>query len=541
MRRAGGRRAVSSVYGFIVIYLLVMASLQAISLALSAGEGADEAAQRAQQVDQLRTVERLAVTLSGGNLTVTNDGLIPSSLSSMLLRNSSVSRVVSLDDSLPVGASVVEDLAASMPFPTTAAVVTTLGNVFEATVSSAGPRGAFKVLGSAVGGPDIDAQIYQNPADPTRFFLAVGSSAFAFSSSTGKELWSFNASQGEVTDVLPLSDGGVYVSDGYFGSQFTSDLYRLSSAGTCLATYSMRLLKLWTTVEIQYPNGGLPPWPFGSQPVDKGEDSLFAYYDGWFFSSAGPSSVSLPADSNQLATSDSDQFYLATFYANPGGYGCSQPGGNTATFNAYSADSRGVIKEWGTTVYLDSCDYYPNEVISSSSGGGTLAVLLSQVYWSTSTYYGGPYQGANPFLAVLSSSTGAVMRSGTMDSSGYTSVVTSGNEVYLAIPSSDEVEVVSASGSGPGSFYGVGIPASSLQWADGSLFAIAPDEVKVYSPTMALENTIQFAPETFYSLSTSKPMEAQMVAPSFVVLNSTDYAALLRNSTGYGTLVVGGY
>jgi len=170
-----------------------------------------------------------------------------------------------------------------------------------------------------------------------------------------------------------------------------------------------------------------------------------------------------------------------------------------------------------------------------------LALLLSQVYWSDTNYYGGPYQGANPFLAVLSTSTGAIVRSATMDSSGYTGVVTNGNEVYLAIPSSDEVEVVSASGSAPGGFYGVGIPASSLQWADGSLFAIAPDEVKVFSPNMALEKTIEFAPETFYSLSTSKPMEPQMVAPSFLVLNSTSYAALLRNSTGYGTLVVGGY
>jgi hypothetical protein len=32
-----------------------------------------------------------------------------------------------------------------------------------------------------------------------------------------------------------------------------------------------------------------------------------------------------------------------------------------------------------------------------------------------------------------------------------------------------------------------------------------------------------------------------MVQPSFLVLNSTSYVALLRNSTGYGSLVIATY
>ena len=72
-------------------------------------------------------------------------------------------------------------------------------------------------------------------------------------------------------------------------------------------------------------------------------------------------------------------------------------------------------------------------------------------------------------------------------------------------------------------------------------FAISSNEVKVFSGAMALEKTIDFSPDTFYSIANSKPLEPQMVSPSFVVLNSTSYAALLRNATGYGSLVVGSY
>ncbi len=56
---------------------------------------------------------------------------------------------------------------------------------------------------------------------------------------------------------------------------------------------------------------------------------------------------------------------------------------------------------------------------------------------------------------------------------------------------------------------------------------------------MTLEKSIDFSPLAFYSLTNSKPLEEQMVQPSFLVLNSTSYLALLRNSTGYGSLVLG--
>jgi hypothetical protein len=537
------RAALSSVYGFIMIYLLAIASLQAISMSLSSSQNAESAAQRAGQVAQMRSLEHLRVGISrAGDVTIANDGLIPSSLSLLLMRNSSLSRELLLRQSLPVGASVVLSTKPAPSFPSSVAVVTSLGNVFSSSHSSAPPSGGtWKTLLDGIAGPGVDAQLYQNTGDPTRFFLSTGSSAFAFSSSKGTELWSFNESQGTVTDVLPLSDGGVYVSDGYFGDHFSSSLSRLTSSGAPSWTYTMRLLRLYSALEIQFPDNDQPPSPIGSQPVQKGAGGLYAYYDGWFFSSAGPSQTTVPADSFNLASSDESQFYLFTSGADPGGWGCTQPRGNTITVYAYSANASGVQKEWTTPVFLNVCDYYPSEVIASSAGSGLVASLFSETYWSQGNYFGGPYQGGNPFLAVLSSSTGEILRSGNLDSSGYTSLATDGTRVYLSIPSSGEVEVVSASGGGGGTFHNLGFPASKLIWAYNSLFAISDRQVRVYDSSMSLKKSLDFSPQSFYSLSNSKPFEPQMMQPSFLVLNSTSYVALLRNSSGYGSLVVGAF
>jgi len=542
---SGGRRraGLSSVYGFIMIYLLVIASLQAVSTALSSSERADSAALQAGQVAQVRSLERLEVGLSrGGNVTITNDGLIPSQLSYLLLQNSTVSKELPVQDSLAVGASVVVDAGSSTSFPRSVAVVTRLGNVFVSSPSTSSYSGGnWKVLEALVGGPDVDSQLYENPSDPARFYMSEGPSAYAYSALTGGRLWSFDAGQGEVTDVLPLSDGSVYVSDGYYGDQFSSNLFGLTPSGTTSSTYSMRLLRLYTTVEVQFANNGQPPYPVGSQPVQKAADGLYAYYDGWFFSSSGPSQTTIPADTYNLDSSDASQFYLFTASANPGGFGCTNPRGNVVTIYAYPTNSTGVQNTWSTPVFLNICNLYPDYLVASSAGSGVVASLFSETYWSQPNYYGGPYQGSNPFLAVLSSDNGTVLRSGNLDSNGYTSLATDGADVYLSIPSSDEVEVLSATGSGPGAFYNIGIPASTLVWADGSLFAISASQVNVYDSSMTLEKAIDFSPQTIYSLSNSKPLEGQLVQPSFLVLNSTSYLALLRNSTGYGTLVVGDY
>ncbi len=211
------------------------------------------------------------------------------------------------------------------------------------------------------------------------------------------------------------------------------------------------------------------------------------------------------------------------------------------TVYAYSATAQGVISPWASTAFLNVCNLYPDDLLASSAGSGLFAAVFSETYWSQPNYYGGPYQGSNPFLAVFSASSGSVLRDGNLDSNGYTSLATDGAHIFLSIPSTDQIEVLSASGSGGGAFYNVGMPAASLVWAYGSLFALSENRIQVYSSSMALEKTIVFSPLTFYSTSNSKQMEPQMVQPSFLVLNSTSYVALLRNSTGYGSLVQGAY
>jgi|GEM_PF-2258423 len=538
--RSGRRRraGLSSVYGFIMIYLLVIASLQAVSSALSSSEKADAAAQQAAQITQMRSLERLSVGMSrGGNVTIANDGLIPSQLSYLLLQNSTLSKELPVGDSLSVGSSVVIKTGSTGAFPSSVAVVTSLGNVFASSPSNAPSGGGLKTLETGVGGPGVDMQVYQNPSDPTRYFLSQGPSVFAFSTLTSAQLWSFEAGQGLVTDVLPLSDGSAYVSDGYYGDQFSSNLFRLTSSGTSVTAYSMRLLRLFALSA----DNGQPPYPEGSQPVQKATDGSYAFYDGWFFSSSGPSLISVPADTFNLATSDASQFYFFTMSTVAGGFGCTDPDGNEATIYAYSAGPLGVQSQWSTPVYFGICNLYPDELVAAAAGSGVIASLFSETYWSQPNDYGGPYVGANPFLVVLSSSSGAILRSGNLDSGGYTSLATNGSEVYLSVPSSDEVEVLNASGGGVGTFYNVGIPASTLVWADGSLFAISASQVRVYDSSMTLKKEIDLSPFTLYSLSNSKPLEEQMVQPSFLVLNSTSYLALVRNSTGFGSLLLGTY
>ena len=534
-----GRKGLASVYGFVMIYLLVIASLQAISLSVSSGQAADASAERAGQVGQLRSLEHLRVAMArGGNLTITNDGLITSSLSFLVLQNSTVSRTFPLRGSLGVGTSIVVGPTTPAWPGSSAAVVTSLGDVFAASQSSA-PQSANGLTLATLGGAGVDSQIYQNPADPSRFFVSAGPSVWAFSS-RGTPLWSFNASQGEVTDVLPLADGGVYVSDGYYGDQFTSNLFRLTSSGTSVSTYTMRLLRLYTSLEIQLPDGDQAPYPVGSQPVQKGLGYLYAFYDGWFFSSSGPDPTSVAADSYNFASSDSDQAYLFTAFANPGGYGCTEPRGSLVQMYAYSTTALGVAEQWSTTVFLNFCDLYPPALIASTAGSGIVASLFSETYWSQPSYFGGPYQGSNPFLAVLSSS-GTILRSGDLDSSGYVGLAEDGNHVYLSIPSTDQVEVLPAVGVGQGAFYNIGIPATKLVWSGSSLLAVSPSVVKVFDSSMNLKKTVDFSPLSLYSPSNSRSLEPQMVDPSFIILNSTNYVALLRNSTGFGTLLMGAY
>jgi len=58
---------------------------------------------------------------------------------------------------------------------------------------------------------------------------------------------------------------------------------------------------------------------------------------------------------------------------------------------------------------------------------------------------------------------------------------------------------------------------------------------------MNLMKTISLAPLTISSFSNGLESVPALQAPSFLVLNSTSYAVLADNSTGYSRLIVGNY
>ena len=527
------RRALSSIYGFIVIYLLALASFQVIGTAISSQAATSNAYQQAQELGQARSLEHLTLTIWNTTVSVANDGSVPSMVSYLILRNTTRSTVVPVGRTIPMGSSISLGIRSG----SSVSAVTSLGNVFKEAASTSVLTNVKGWKG--VGGPDVDMQLYQNPYDFSRFFVSSNSRVYEFSSVSGNQVWSFDSGLGEVTDILPLSNGYVYVADGYLGSTRTATFYELNLTGGVTSTYSMRLLRLFTTIEIQYADGDVPPFPIGSEPVQRGVDGLYAAYDGWFFSSSGPSGIAYPSDSFNLAASDSSRFYVYSVQTDTGGNGCSQPYGNSLDIRGYSADSSGASLGWSTLVYLNTCNTYPESLVSSSANAGIFASLFAEDYYDQPNYYGTMYSGANPFLVVLTDS-GNVLYSARMDHPGYSSVATDGSNIYLSIPASKQIEKLSL-GSGTTSTIDAGGPVQQLSWGYDSLFAVSGDQVNIYDSSMNLKKAISFAPYSFYSLSNSKPLEPRMISPSFLVLNSTSYAALVRNSTGFGTLLVGRY
>ena len=123
------RKGLSAVYGFIVIYLLIMAGLSAISNDASSQASLDQSINRAKQVDALRSSEHLDVRYFNGSLNVVNDGSVVSGLQDIVSRTSSGTSMMSAAYQLPVGGNV------TLPGPSgaqAAGVLTSLGNLFWA-------------------------------------------------------------------------------------------------------------------------------------------------------------------------------------------------------------------------------------------------------------------------------------------------------------------------------------------------------------------------------------------------------------------------
>src|SRR3989441_8976268 len=130
------RQALSSVYGFIVVYTLIVVGLGAFSAVMYANANLESSHQRAGQIDSMRHLEHLTLTLTPGSLIVLNDGLITSQLAYLHL----VYPSTSTDSRIATTLSVNFSLSLSVsPSVARVAVVTDLGDVFWAGGALGGP------------------------------------------------------------------------------------------------------------------------------------------------------------------------------------------------------------------------------------------------------------------------------------------------------------------------------------------------------------------------------------------------------------------
>jgi len=515
------RRALSSVYGFILIFLLSMASIQTWSYAVSSEANVENAFLREHQIQQMQSEERLRLTEYGGNLTIANVGQIPSTVKFLRLLEANGSRTLAEGFQVPAGTSIAQ----RVPQTAVIQVITSLGNTFVYSPPFGG--GANLWSGIALDQGLMSAQLFNSPYDPTRFFMSAGQEVYAFSTSGSLE-WSFDAGSGFVTDILPLSTGDVYVSTGYGSSSNAGNLFELSSGGSVLRTFPVRVFQ---TAGSSGPGTTLP--------VVKGLSSQYALYDGWLYSASG-SSASLQSDSLPFAGSDSSDFYFYRVTPVPYVDGSCESAGTEVLVSSYLPSPSypgGVEPGWNDYTYLGSCNRYPPQLVSSAVGNGVVATLFASAPYAASPSEA--YPPENPYLVVVSTA-GDTLFLGHAPSQAYTSLATNGTDIFLALPALGEVQDLSLA-KNTYTTVNVGIPASRLLFVDGRLFAISSDTVKVFTASMILLATIDLAPLSLASWSDSFVQEQALTAPSFLVLNSTNYAALLDNGTAHVSLVLCSY
>jgi hypothetical protein len=520
MRR--GSKGISSIYGFIMIFLLCMASIQTWSSAVGSLSELQSASAQSHQLEQMQGLESLSLSLNDGDLTVTNVGQTPSALEYLRLVGPNDSRTLPLGEAVAVGGSIRIPASGSGD---SVEVVTSLGNVFVLTPRGSDAAGLGYWSGqSGVAAGDANVQLYRNPSDPSVFFLGSGSTVHAFSKD-GDPLWSFDAGQGVVTDVMPVAGGDVYVSVGYVYYSNSAQLYELSADGSLIASFPVRL--------EQIVDGDLSL----QAPVSKSVDPNYALYDGWFYSAGGPV-ASLPSDGFPLAASDDSSFYFFQAFGEGISGGDCVGAGDEVMLYSYTPNPVFDFPNWTATFYLAACGAYPPQLLAASAGNGLFAGLFSGNAYGQADLT--RYTGQNPYLFIVTSSGSIVYGSSLPDNDYSSSMATDGTNVYLALPQSDQVQAVSWLDQRT-TTYTVGFPASQLMWENGSLFAISGNEVRVYGSGMSLEKTISFAPLSLASFSNGLPSERSLHDPSFIPLNTTSFAALLENSTGYTTMVIGRY
>ncbi len=508
------RKALSSVYGFIVIYLLTIASLGALTSVSNSEIQVRAAIDRARQVLDSRHLERISLTMSSGSLAIINDGSGSTVVSYVLARGSSTSTGIAANKEIQPGDSL------SVPIPSAAnsvLVVTSLGNVFSIKNPSLGARGASWTGWDALGGPGVNMQVFKSPSDDRRFYVSEGSALHCFST-LGSHLWSYDAGYGEITSVLPLSDGHVFVSYGYAGSSYSSYLVELDPGGNVVNIETGRLLR-------SNPQGQIGP-------VQRGSTSLYAIYDGIIFSSSG--FVTSFSDQFHLAATDATRFFTYTLSLTDTGY--------DMLLRRYQADPNGVALAWENHFSLPFNPYTESAEFSSYNNGLFATLLLDPL--TTDPNYPSLIYGSNPYL-VAAADSGQAMYFGAMDGNGYSSIASDGTFVYLALPALSQVEVVSLL-SKTLSYYPLPFPPAHLMYYYGYLFVASDavvDVTKVTTnskdpsrPQLSIVNSLRLH---LYSAANTLPFERALHTPSFVVLNATHYAVIVRNSSGFGSLSIG--
>ena len=121
------RRGLSSVYGFIVIFTLLMAGFAAALTIMDSQASVWNAQDRARQIETSQQAERLSLSLNGTLLTVQNVGLAPAQLSYLLQQGASTSRDLRIGDLLQEGSNLTIPVTSGM---IKFAVITASGNVF---------------------------------------------------------------------------------------------------------------------------------------------------------------------------------------------------------------------------------------------------------------------------------------------------------------------------------------------------------------------------------------------------------------------------
>ena len=125
----GRRGGLSSVYGFIVLFALLMAGIGAALTIMNSQASVWNAQDRARQIQASQQTEHLALSLNGTSLTISNIGLIPSQIAYLYQRGGTSSADERIGASLQEGSNLTVPLASGM---STFAVITSLGNVFWA-------------------------------------------------------------------------------------------------------------------------------------------------------------------------------------------------------------------------------------------------------------------------------------------------------------------------------------------------------------------------------------------------------------------------